>query len=205
MNAITPILLAAGASTRMGRPKALLDFDGRTCLELALEAVRGAATPIVVLGPNHEEIRARVSLDDVRVAYNLEVDTGQTASLRAGLALLPPEAEAFLFMPVDVPLVRSIEVARLVDAFRANRDPGKSVFVPSHDLKRGHPVLCRRDLAAEILALPAGASAREVMNREGRRVAYVLFSEAYVLMDMDTPEDYVRCLGAYRARNARNR
>src|SRR5256886_3891836 len=87
-----PIVLAAGASSRMGRPKALLDFDGRTALDLILEAVRGQGTPIVVLGPNHDEIRARVEMDGVQVAYNLEVDSGQTASLRAGLALLPPEA-----------------------------------------------------------------------------------------------------------------
>ena len=79
----------------------------------------------------------------------------------------------------------------------------KSIFVPSHDLKRGHPVLCRRELAAEFLALPAGGSARDVVNRVNSRVAYVIYPEAYVLMDMDTPEDYVRCLEAYRARNTR--
>jgi CTP:molybdopterin cytidylyltransferase MocA len=201
MTAITPILLAAGASSRMGRPKALLDFDGRCCLELALEAVRDCGTPVLVLGPNHEEIRARVALDGVRVAYNLDVESGQTASLKAGLALLPPEAEGFLFIPVDVPLLTAAEVGRLVESFRSSR---KSIVIPSHDMKRGHPVLCRRDVAAEILALPPGASARDVVNRDPGRVDYVLFADAYVLMDMDTPEDYVRCLGAYRARNARN-
>jgi CTP:molybdopterin cytidylyltransferase MocA len=205
MAEIAPIVLAAGASSRMGRPKALLEFDGRLCLDLALDAVRGFGAPIVVLGPNHDEIRSRAALDGVRVAYNLEVESGQTASLRAGLALLPPEAEAFFFMPVDLPLLRSEDVARLVDALRSERDPGKAVFIPSHDLKRGHPVLCRRDLAAEILALPAGAPAREALHRDDRRIAYVLYPDAYVLMDMDTPEDYVRCLGAYRARNARRR
>jgi molybdenum cofactor cytidylyltransferase len=197
---ITPIILAAGASSRMGRPKALLDFDGRACLELALDAVQGHAAPVVVLGPGHEEIRGRVPLDGVRVALNLDVDSGQTASLKAGLALLPPEAEVFFFMPVDVPLVTAADVARLVGAYRANPDPLRSIFIPSHDLKRGHPVLCRRDLAAEFLALPAGASAREVMNRDNRRVGYVIFPDPYVLMDMDRPADYVRCLGAYRAR-----
>ena len=64
-------------------------------------------------------------------------------------------------------------------------------------------VLCRRELAAEFLALPSGGSAREVVNRVPSRVAYVVYPEAYVLMDMDTPEDYVRCLDAYRVRHAR--
>ena len=205
MSDLTPILLAAGASTRMGRPKALLDFDGKTALELALDAVRESAPPIVVLGPNHQEIRDRVALDRVRVAYNLEVDTGQTASLKAGLALLPSEAEAFLFMPVDFPLVTSAEVARLTEAWRTTRDSSRAIFIPSHDLKRGHPVLCRREVAGELLSLPPGASARDVLHRDTGRIGYVLYPDAYVLMDMDTPEDYVRCLGAWRARNARSR
>jgi molybdenum cofactor cytidylyltransferase len=201
---MTPIILAAGASRRMGRPKALLEFDGRRCLELALEAVAGQGTPIVVLGPNQREIRAAVPLERVRVGYNLDVESGQTASLKAGLALLPADVEAFFFMPVDLPLLTPADIARLVDAWRSNRDPLKSIFIPSHQMKRGHPVLCRRDLAAEILSLPPGSPVREWINRDPRRVGYVLSPEAYVLMDMDTPEDYVRCLGAYRARNSRN-
>jgi CTP:molybdopterin cytidylyltransferase MocA len=203
MSDLVPILLAAGASSRMGRPKALLDFDGKTALQLALEAFRGFAKPIVVLGENHPEIRARMALGHVRVMLNLDVDSGQTASLKAALSILPGDVDAFLFMPVDFPLVTAADVARLVDAYRAEPDPAKSIFIPSHDMKRGHPVLCRRELAAEFLALPPDGSAREVVNRVSSRVAYVLFPEPYVLMDMDTPEDYVRCLEAYRARTAR--
>jgi len=203
MSDLVPILLAAGASSRMGRPKALLDFDGKTTLQLALEAVRGFAKPIVVLGTNHPEIRAKVALGHVRVMLNLDVDSGQTASLKAALAILPQDVDAFLFMPVDFPLVTAADVGRLVDASRAEPDPAKSIFIPSHDMKRGHPVLCRRELAAEFLALAPGGSAREVVDRVPSRVAYVLYPEAYVLMDMDTPEDYVRCLEAYRTRQSR--
>jgi len=200
VSGLTPIILAAGASSRMGRPKALLDFDGRTALQLCLEAVRGHGTPIVVLGSNHAEIRSRLALGHVRVMLNLNVDSGQTASLQAGLSILPRDAEGFFFLPVDVPLVTAADVARLVDAFEAEPDPAKSIFIPSHDLKRGHPILCRRELASEFVALGEGASAREVVNRVNSRIAYVIYPEAYVLMDMDTPEDYVRCLEAYRAR-----
>jgi CTP:molybdopterin cytidylyltransferase MocA len=200
MGGLTPILLAAGTSSRMGQPKALLDFDGRTTLQLALEAVQGQGTPIVVLGPNHFEIRNRVPLGRAKVMLNLNPDTGQTASLQAGLSILPRDAEGFLFMPVDFPLVTSADVDRLVDAYRAEKDPSKKIFVPSHDLKRGHPILCRREMAEEFLALREGGSARDVVNRVNSRLAYVIYPEAYVLMDMDTPEDYRRCLEAYRAR-----
>jgi len=198
---LVPVILAAGGSTRMGRPKALLDFDGRTCLEVALEAMRGLGPPIVVLGPNRAEIEARVDLGGARIAVNPDVASGQTASLKAGLALLDREAEAFLFQPVDYPLVSALEVARIVEAFRS--DPLKSVFVPSHAMRRGHPVLCRRGLADEILALPPGTPARAAIGARPERIAHVLFDEAHVLMDMDTPEDYAGCLAAYRARKGR--
>ncbi|HLF92123.1 MAG TPA: nucleotidyltransferase family protein [Planctomycetota bacterium] len=200
---ITPILLAAGASSRMGRPKALLDFDGKTCLEIALDAVRGLGGPIVVLGPDREEVRRGVDLGSATVAVNDDVAGGQSASLKAALALLPAPAAAFLFYPVDFPLVSSAEVGRLVDAFLRCSDPGKAIFIPSHDLKRGHPVLCRRALAEEFLALSAGEPARAVINARPPRIAYVTYEQAYILMDMDTPEDYAGCLEAYRARERR--
>jgi CTP:molybdopterin cytidylyltransferase MocA len=197
---ITPIILAAGASSRMGRTKALLEFDGRTCLELTLEATRGLGTPVVVLGPSREEIQARVRLGSVQIAINEEVERGQTASLKAGLECLSPAAEAFLFYPVDFPLVGAEEVERLVGAFLGSRDQNKSVFIPSYSMQRGHPVLCRSDLAAEFLALPDGAPARTVINFRPQRISYVDFEQAYILMDMDTPEDYEKCLESYRAR-----
>lgn len=187
----------------MGRPKALLDFDGKTCLELALGAVSGLARPIVVLGPDRDAVQARVRLGGVQVAVNDDVASGQTASLKKALERLPAGADAFLFYPVDYPLVSNVEVARLVGAFRSGESGDKSIFVPSHGMRRGHPVLCRLDLAAEYLALPAGTPARTILEARPERIAYVLFDEAYILMDMDTPEDYARCLESYRARERR--
>ena len=201
---ITPILLAAGASTRMGRPKALLDFDGKTCLELALEAVSGLGTPIVVLGPHREEVRSRVGLEGVRIAVNDDVQSGQTGSLKKALLQLPDGAGGFLFYPVDCPLVSTVEVSRLVEAYSRKSSGEKSIFVPSHGMRRGHPVLCRREIAREFLALPDGAPARSVLSARPERLAYVLFDEAYILMDMDTPQDYARCLEAYRERRGRS-
>ena len=203
MSGLTPILLAAGASSRMGQPKALLDFDGRPAIQLALDAFRGYGTPIVVLGPNHQEIRSRAALGHVRVMLNLNPDTGQTASLQAALSILPKDVDGFFFMPVDYPLVASAAVGRLAEAFRAEKDPLKKIFVPSHDMKSGHPILCRREMGEEFIALREGGSARDVVKRVNSRLTYVIYPEAYVLMDMDTPEDYRRCLEAWRARNAR--
>jgi len=203
MSLVTPIVLAAGASRRMGRPKALLDFDGRVCLDLVLDAVQFAGRPVVVLGPNHEEIRSRVDLDAVEVVLNLDAASGQTASLQAALSRLPAGADAFFFLPVDLPLLRAADVVGLLQSRIAN--PGASLHIPSHAGRRGHPILCANALAAQFLALPPGASARDVVNRLPDRIAYVESAEPYVLMDMDTPEDYRRCLEAYRSRGAKSR
>ena len=183
----------------MGRPKALLTFDGPCALELALEAMGGLGRPIVVLGPNRAEIEARVDLKGVDLAVNPDPGSGPAASLRAGLAVLPPDAEGFVFLPVDHPLVRREDLARLLAA----AGPGTAIVLPSHAGRRGHPVLCRRALADEILALPPGAPAREAIGRDPSRITHVPFDEPYILMDMDTPEDYARCLDVHRARRRR--
>ncbi len=203
---VTPVILAAGASTRMGRPKALLDFDGKTSLDLAIESVRGLGTPIVVLGAAREEIQARVRLGSVQVALNEDYERSETSSLKVGLACLAPSAAAFLVRPVDFPLISEEVVDSLVGAFLSNKDPNKSIFSPSYGMQCGHPVLFRRDLADEFLALPDDAPARTAIHRRPQRISRVDCEQAYVLMDMDTPEDYRKCLEAYRAREReRNR
>ena len=194
---ITPVVLAAGGSARMGRPKALLDFDGRSALECVLDAFAGLDTPVVVTG------RTPLPIDRARVAPNPEPERGQTSSLKAGLRRLRPDAEAFLFHPVDFPLLTRADVGRLVDAFLDSRHAAKSIFIPSFGLRRGHPVLCRREMAGEFLALPDGVPARVAVNRRPERILHVPFEEAYILMDMDTPADYADCLRAFRRRSRR--
>jgi CTP:molybdopterin cytidylyltransferase MocA len=203
MNDVAPIILAAGASTRMGRPKALLDFDGKCCLELVLEAVCGLRTPIVVLGAAREEIQARVELGSVHVVVNEDWQRGQTSSLKAGLSCLPPTAAGFLLYPVDFPLVTGQEVGCVVEAFVRCEDPEKELFIPAHGTRHGHPVLCRRRIAREFLALPGDAPARSVTKADPRRIWYVDCGQPYVHMDLDTPEDYAVCLEAYRSREMR--
>jgi molybdenum cofactor cytidylyltransferase len=197
---ITPLVLAAGASTRMGRPKALCDFDGKACLELVLSACSGLGTPVVVLGARREEIQKAVDLSRVMLVLNEEWESGQTSSLKAGLRLLPPSSEAFLLFPVDFPVVTREDVDRVEAAFRKEKDASKQIFIPSYSLQRGHPVLCRRAVAEEFLALPDDAPARTVVNQRPTRIRHVEFDKPYILMDMDTPEDYAKCLEAVRAR-----
>jgi molybdenum cofactor cytidylyltransferase len=186
----------------MGQPKALLDFGGRTCLEvvLAASAEGGVTRAVVVTSPAAEAVRARASWPGVAItqAINPVPERGMLSSLQAGLRALPPGTAAFLIFPVDFPLAPAAEIRRLCAA-HAGRTAGQLIFVPSHALRRGHPVLVDVALAPEFLALPETASARQVMAARPEAIVHLETDDDRVLMDMDTPDDYRRCVARYTA------
>jgi CTP:molybdopterin cytidylyltransferase MocA len=117
-----PLILAAGASSRMGRPKDLLQFEGVTALDLALRNCRdaGCGAPIVVTRTERAaEIRALLARDHAAadVVVNPSPELGQTSSLRIALQALAAKTRAFLVFPVDFPLVRASDVEELCRIF----------------------------------------------------------------------------------------
>lgn len=201
---VVPIILAAGASTRMGGPKALCDFYGRSCLQLALDACVEArlGRPIVVLGFWASQISTRVRLDAATVRINDLSHRGQTSSLKVGLRALPSDAEAFLLYPVDFPLLTAMDIQPLLVAWRERRT-GQRIFIPSYARRRGHPVLFDAELRAAFLGAHDDAPARAVIEALPDAVSHVEHDTPYVLMDMDTPQDYSRCLAEFRGRAMR--
>jgi molybdenum cofactor cytidylyltransferase len=198
------VLLAAGRSSRMRRSKALLDFDGRTPIDLAFAAAHegGVAESVLVLGADSLVVIPQVipekPLLTIHVVENPDPESEQLRSLQLALARLLENSidfEAFFVHPCDYPLVTGLEYRRLLAAFAADGGAGR-VYVPSHANRRGHPLLCAREVARDLLALPAGATAREVIDRG--TPTYVLMENPGVIEDMDTPEDYQRLLALYR-------
>jgi len=179
------IVLAAGASSRMGRPKALLPVNGRPAVEVVCAALRdgGADDVVVVVGKHAAEIRAGADLRRARVIDNPRWSGGRTSSVQTGLAALPPSAEWTLLALVDMPLVRAETVRALLAAPRGDAD----VVVPVHDGRRGHPILLRRTLFARIAALGPDEPLRDVV-RTARRVD-VPVDDPGVLVDFDEPGD----------------
>jgi molybdenum cofactor cytidylyltransferase len=123
---VVAVVLAAGASSRMGRPKALLDFDGTPAVGRVLAACRegGAADIVVVTAPGGGGIRALCA--GTIEAINEHPERGMLSSLQAGLASLPA-AGGFLIFPVDFPIVPAREVRALIDAFRGG-PPGQPII-----------------------------------------------------------------------------
>jgi len=184
------LILAGGASQRMGREKALLAYQGETLGDRLIGVLAGHCSPvIVVLGHHAEAIRAglRRAGQAVFVVNESYVD-GQLSSLQCGLAAVPEGAEGVLFLPVDYPAVQEATVAALIGAFE--RRAGSPLVVPRYQGRRGHPVCCARELIPEFLALGRDSQARVVVHRHAHETRYVEVDDPGILRDVDDPEAY---------------
>lgn len=190
---IVQVILAAGASTRMGRPKPLLPFDGQPLLTRMIgEATQSRVDRIVVvLGHDAEKIQREASTDGATIVINDDHADGQTGSLQAAVRSLPAEAEALVNLPVDYPGVTRAEIDVVVDAFRRQPLPARhSIVTTLHAGRRGRPTLFARRHFDEILALRADEPARSLLDRHEQQILEVAVDNAHVLRDMDTPDDY---------------
>ena len=187
---VAAIVLAAGQSRRMGFPKALLPIDGHTFLQhvvAALAASRASAI-YVVLGSDHQRIRAEVDVAPAEVVLNPNWEQGQLSSLVTGLCALPPgRYDAALMALVDHPLIDPVVVDAVIGGFEAT---GRPIVVPVHDGRRGHPVLFAAALFPELLAAPLDQGARAVVRAHADEVLEVPTPAPGILADIDTPQLY---------------
>lgn len=194
------IVLAAGASSRMGHPKALLEFNGLTALDLTLAAARSVADEVVVvLGTHAPEVLARVPLDDVHVVRNPTPEAGRTGSLQRGLEALSP-VEALFIHPVDVPLATAADFAALMDAREA--DPTATAFVATYAGRGGHPLLLDASRRDDLLVLGPDTPLRALLEARRDEVRRVPVTNPGVLLNLNTPDDHRAALERYHAGRA---
>jgi CTP:molybdopterin cytidylyltransferase MocA len=183
------VILAAGESSRMGSPKALLEFRGETFLDRLVHCLETECSPtIVVLGHEPEVIRAGVrSPGKAQFVLNPQYQLGQFSSLQCGLHAVPEDADGVIFTPVDHPNIEPTTVAKLIDS-------GAPIAIPQYLGRHGHPVLFGWSLVREFLDLPPDSQARTVIHRHAGEVRYIDVADAGILDDIDDPEAYRRLL-----------
>lgn len=195
------IVLSAGASRRMGTPKALLHLGAGPTEQSFLErvmatALAGAAPVVVVLGHHAEAIRSSVELAAVHVVENAAPELGMLSSFKVGLRALaeaPADITGVLAWPVDHPLVRPATLLRLREEHAAH--PGRAI-VPRFEGRGGHPTLFARTLWPALLALPDEVGARGLYERQPRAELRIDVDDPGVVHDVDTPDDYRKLRGA---------
>lgn len=193
---IVAVVPAAGHSTRMGRPKLALPLGDRTVLGRVIEALKGGGVEqvVVVIGPHVPELIPLAETAGAGVCRLSEPTADMRATVERGLAWLEnhtsPHPEAFLLAPADHPALDAGVVRDLCESFRT--DPAKSIVIPTHAGRRGHPVLLAWQHASGIGALPADRGINTYVRENAAAVKEVPVEVASVLWDIDAPEDYDR-------------
>jgi len=199
---ISAIILAAGASRRMGRPKMLLPWGNVSVLEhvISVFARAGIEDILVVTGAVREQIEEAVvkygKRYPVRSIHNRDYSHGEMmSSLQCGLHTLVPRTisrvevvtTAALVGLGDQPQVQPGSVRLVWEAFIQTESP---LVVPSFQMRRGHPWLVARPLWAELLEMHPPQSPRDFLNAHASEIHYVNMDTPSILNDLDTPEDY---------------
>ena len=215
------ILLAAGASRRMGTLKALLDWQGQPLIVHQIVALRqaGAAEVVVVLGHRADELQARIGVNSevyavggVRCVVNNDYARGKTTSIIAGVRSIAgagsiaasdaTEQSAqsdgpIILLNVDQPR-RAAVIRRILDAHRSS--PDALITIPTYGGKGGHPIVVSRTLRPEMLALTeATQGMRALTERHQSRTQRIELDAPELLWDVNTPEQYRAALAAAAA------
>jgi|SRR5215472_7710164 len=213
------VILAAGESRRMGRPKALIPFpehvfstshnarheaaaakaasdaepkNPKTFLCYLIDVTRHPRAELlrVVVGAHAEEIRASAKLDAGELVVNEDWQHGQLSSLQSAIRSLPEGAtEGMLVCLVDHPLISAELVARLMEAFAREKN---KIVIPTFNGKRGHPVIFPEALYSELLQAPEEIGARAVVRTHASDVLEIPVEEEGVVLNLNDPESLQR-------------
>lgn len=200
---VEAILIAAGESSRMGKPKALLGWFGEPLVNAQIGSlIRGGIDMVIVVtGAHHEEIsRSAQSEPNTVIVNNGEWALGKTTSIKAGLSKLSPNCETIVLLAVDQPRPSWV-VER---ALTSHRDSGKSVTSPRYSGHGGHPLFFDASLLRELSEISEEREGvREVMKRYDEEMNRVYFDNPIVRFDLNTPDDYEAALTTYPSLAAR--
>ncbi len=193
------IVLAAGESRRMGEPKQLLPWGEHTIIEQVVGTLLQSPVDeiVVVVGHLADEVRDKLSnvqnpLTTIQVqsVFNANYRDGMLSSIKCGIAALAEDVRAAFIVLCDQPQLKASTLATLRAAFEQS---DKGLVVPSHQMRRGHPLLIDvHQYRDEMLAIDSAPGLQQLLRDHPDDILHVEFDDASVLMDVDTSEDYAR-------------
>jgi molybdenum cofactor cytidylyltransferase len=187
---IGAVVLAAGLSSRMGRPKMTLPWNGSTVIEkvAATLLLAGVDEVVVVTGGSHQLVENALKHIPVKLVFNPEYANGEMlTSLKIGLRQMTSRITAALVVLGDQPAIEDDVVRNVAALYRKEKH---QLIVPSYKMRRGHPWLVGRELWHDILDLSPPENLRDFMQRNAGHISYMNVDTPSVLQDLDTPQDY---------------
>ena len=190
------LILAAGASSRMGREKALLPWPAHSSSETLLSAAIRALRPfarevIVVAGQNAARLAAAAASSGAVLVVNAAPERGQFSSLQTGArAALDRGCDAAMITPVDCPPLSAASLQLLRAAFEQALARGAWAVAPERAGRRGHPLFAARPLLEAYLAAPVSSNARAVKQAHLERFESLSVPDPLLTVDVNTPEEY---------------
>jgi molybdenum cofactor cytidylyltransferase len=199
---IAGIVLAAGRSSRLGRPKQLLPVQGEPLIRHTLRHVLASSLDQVILVVGHEADEVRAAVADLPAAcvFNPDAAAGQSTSVRAGLAALSSDVEAAVFILGDQPGVDPNVIDALIGAWRRS---GSAVVAPRYEDRMGNPVLFDRRVFPELALLDGDAGARALVRAyqdSGDR--HLVPVNGAAPPDVDTEADYAALIATLSPQQA---
>ena len=188
---IWAIVLAAGESKRMGRPKQLLPFGKQTIIENVVEQVTKSKVDntLIVLGANREKIAEKVERFAAKQVYNPSFREGMLSSIQTGFAAVPEEARAVLIVLGDQPTVPMEVMDRIIDAYRESK---KGIILPVFKNRRGHPILIDSKYRSEVKTLDPEIGLKALVRSHAADIEEVNVTTPDILTDIDNPAEYRR-------------
>ncbi len=190
-NMIAGILLAAGNSSRMGEPKALLSCQGLTFADSILNKLAEInCNPVItILGSSGELIRRQTKVDSFQCFNNPNPELGQLSSLKIAIEKLPDQTKGFILTLVDHPLVK-LETYQAL--YQKAKDTPDCIIIPRFGGRRGHPVYFGERFFISLLEAPLNKGARTVVYENIEDVKYIESDDEGILKDIDTQGDYLK-------------
>lgn len=184
------VILAAGGSTRLGRPKQLLDWHGQPFVRaVARTALAGGLDPVIVVtGADADAVAGAVSGLPVTLAHNESWRSGQASSIRLGVQSLPASTGSAVFLLADQPQVTFDVIAALIDTHAAGLHAIVAPLVMME--RRANPVLFDRSTFPDLLKLEGDVGGRAIFSKH--RVEFMPWHDDRLLLDVDTEADYKR-------------